>query len=130
MARADRELLADADALNPVPLHWRRQWTRRFNQSVALVGAISALCKAQGTDGAQTCASHAATGRQSKIERADNVQGAFRVPSEHKAHLVLVDDVLTSGATVDVCARALLRAGAAYFDVVFARVVAPARTPI
>jgi predicted amidophosphoribosyltransferase len=72
---------------------------------------------------------------RSKIERADNVQGAFRVPSEHKAdiagrRLVLVDDVLTSGATVDVCARALLRAGAAHFDVVFARVVAPARTPI
>lgn len=83
--------------------------------------------------GAQTCASHAATGRQSKIERADNVQGAFRVPSEHKAdsrRLVLVDDVLTSGATVDVCSRGLLRAGAAHFDVVFARVVAPARTPI
>jgi predicted amidophosphoribosyltransferase len=51
MARADRELLADADALIPVPLHWRRQWTRRFNQSVAFVGAISALCKVRGTDG-------------------------------------------------------------------------------
>ena len=45
--------------------------------------------------------------------------------------LVLVDDVLTSGATVDTCARALLRAGAAHVDVlVFARVVAPVRTPI
>ena len=45
--------------------------------------------------------------------------------------LVLIDDVLTSGATVDTCARALLRAGAAHVDVlVFARVVAPVRTPI
>ena len=45
--------------------------------------------------------------------------------------LILVDDVLTSGATVDSCARALLRAGAANIDVlVFARVVAPTRTPI
>ena len=45
--------------------------------------------------------------------------------------IVLVDDVLTSGATVDTCARALLRAGAAHVDVlVFARVVAPVRTPI
>ena len=45
--------------------------------------------------------------------------------------MILVDDVLTSGATVDSCARALLRAGAAYVEVLaFARVVDPARTPI
>jgi len=72
----------------------------------------------------------------SKTERADNVQGAFRVPAEQKANvtgrrLVLIDDVLTSGATADTCARALLRAGAAHVDVlVFARVVAPLRNPI
>src|SRR6476660_9103012 len=41
MARAGRELIADADALLPVPLHWRRQWARRFNQSAALAGTIS-----------------------------------------------------------------------------------------
>ena len=71
-----------------------------------------------------------------KYERADNVQGAFRVLAEEKPQvagrrLVLIDDVLTSGATVDTYARALLRAGAAHVDVlVFARVVAPVRTPI
>ena len=71
-----------------------------------------------------------------KAERALNVQGAFRVPADGKAEvagrrLVLVDDVLTSGATVDACARALLRAGAANVDVlVFARVVAAVRPPI
>jgi len=64
------------------------------------------------------------------------VQGAFRVLTEHTAairgrRLVLVDDVLTSGATVDTCARALLRMGAGHVDVlVFARVVAAARPPI
>jgi predicted amidophosphoribosyltransferase len=71
-----------------------------------------------------------------KSGRAQNVQGAFRVPADGKAEvvgrkLVLVDDVLTSGATSDACARALLRGGAASVDVlVFARVVAAARAPI
>ena len=52
-------------------------------------------------------------------------------PRSPGRRLVLIDDVLTSGATVDTCARALLRAGAAHVDVlVFARVVSPARTPI
>jgi predicted amidophosphoribosyltransferase len=72
----------------------------------------------------------------SKSERSQNVQGAFRVAADLKAEvagrrLVLIDDVLTSGATVDTCARALLRAGASHVDVlVFARVVAPLRSPI
>ena len=71
-----------------------------------------------------------------KTARAQNVQGAFRVPPEGKAEvtsrkLVLVDDVLTSGATIDASARALLRAGAQSVDVlVFARVVAGNRAPI
>jgi predicted amidophosphoribosyltransferase len=64
------------------------------------------------------------------------MQGAFRVPPEGKAQvaglrLILIDDVLTSGATVDTYARALMQAGAAHVDVlVFARVVAPLRTTI
>jgi predicted amidophosphoribosyltransferase len=73
---------------------------------------------------------------RSRTERADNIQGAFLIPPDHKVEvagrrLVLVDDVLTSGATVDACTRALLRAGAPEVDeLVFARVVAPARSPI
>jgi predicted amidophosphoribosyltransferase len=72
----------------------------------------------------------------SRPERAANVQGAFRVPPDGRAamagrRLILVDVVLTSGATVDGCARALLRAGAANVDVlIFARVADPVRTSI
>jgi ComF family protein len=136
-ARAGSELLADADALIPVPLHWRRLWARRFNQSAALAGEISALSGVPVLHGALKRARP--TAQQvglTKAQRAENVQGAFQVPAEGKAaiagrRVVLVDDVLTSGATVDTCARALLRGGAAHVDVlVFARVVAPLRPPI
>ena len=128
---------ADADALVPVPLHWRRQWARRFNQSAALAGVISGLTGVPVVHGGlkRVRATPQQVGK-SKTERADNVQGAFRVAMEHEAdiagrRLVLIDDVLTSGATVDACARALLRAGAGHVDVlVFARVVAAARPPI
>jgi ComF family protein len=132
MARAGRELLADADALIPVPLHWRRLWARRFNQSAALARQVS---KASGVRVMPDALRRVrATPQQvglNKSERAENVQGAFRVPENARAavagkRLILVDDVLTSGATADTCARALLRSRAAQVDVlVFARVVAP-----
>jgi ComF family protein len=137
LGQAGRELLVDADALVPVPLHWRRRWARRFNQSAVLAAAVSK------TSGVPVVA-HALkrikpTAQQvglSRNERAANVQGAFRVSPEGKAEvlgrrLVLVDDVLTSGSTVEGCTKALLRAGAANVDVlVFARVADPVRTSI
>ena len=114
MANAGRELLAEADALVPVPLHWRRLWARRFNQSAALATVISQVSQAPV---ANTPLKRVKATRQqvglTKSERAQNIQGAFRVPRAARAdvagrRLVLVDDVLTSGATVDACARALL----------------------
>ena len=72
----------------------------------------------------------------SRTQRASNVQGAFKVAADRQfliagRRVVLIDDVLTSGATVDACARALLRAKAASVDVlVFARVVDSHKTPI
>ncbi len=137
MARAGHELLDGADGLVPVPLHWRRLWARRFNQSAALAGAISGLSTVRVLHGAlnRTRATAQQVGL-SRDQRANNVQGAFKVLPTRKAdvkgrRLILIDDVLTSGATVDTCAKALLRAGAAHVDVlVFARVVAPIRTPI
>ncbi len=64
-----------------------------------------------------------------RTQRADNVQGAFRAPDHARPRIVgrrivLIDDVMTSGATANACARALLRAGAEQVDLlVFARVV-------
>ena len=137
MARAGRELTREADALIPVPLHWRRLWARRFNQSAALALAVSNMTGVQVLG--ETLRRVRATPQQvglDKGERAQNVSGAFRVPPERKSdlagrRLIVIDDVLTSGATVDACARALLRAGAAHVDVlVFARVVAGGRATI
>lgn len=137
MARAGRELLKDADAIIPVPLHWRRLWARRFNQSVLLSQAISRESGVPVADAALKRIK--ATAQQvglTQSERAENVQGAFRVPPDRKAEvagrrMVLVDDVLTSGATSDACALALLRAGARNVDLlVFARVVDAVQAPI
>jgi ComF family protein len=130
MARAGAELLAEADLLVPVPLHRRRLMARRFNQANALAQAVSAASGVPVDPFA--LARVKATPSQvglSRSQRAINLQGAFRVPEELAARvegraIILVDDVMTSGATVNAASRALLRGGAKQVDVlVFARVV-------
>ncbi|GAC1336943.1 MAG: ComF family protein [Beijerinckiaceae bacterium] len=130
MARAGAEILAEAELIVPVPLHRFRLMSRRFNQAAALAHAVSA--RSGVPVAAQALMRVKATPPQvglSRLQRAGNVQGAFRVPEEAKptifgASVVLVDDVLTSGATVNAASRALLRGGAKRVDVlVFARVV-------
>src|SRR3982074_1463288 len=122
MARAGRELLCEADALIPVPLHWRRGWSRRYNQSGALARVIS---RQSGVKLATEALRRVrATEQQiglSRPQRASNVQGAFKVAAERATDIqgrrvVLIDDVLTSGAPADACARALLPAKAAQDD--------------
>src|ERR1700750_3429618 len=137
MARAGRELLDGADMLIPVPLHWRRAWHRRYNQSGALGRAIERQSGvALRGDLLQRVRRTEQQVGLSRSQRASNVQGAFKVSPDRQAEIagrrvVLIDDVLTSGATVDACARALLRAKAAQVDVlVFARVVDSPKTPI
>jgi ComF family protein len=137
MARAGQELLGEADVLVPVPLHWRRGWSRRYNQSGVLARIIS---RQSGVKLASDALRRVRPTEQqvglSRAQRASNVQGAFKVAPERAAEVqgrrvILVDDVLTSGATADACARALLRAKAAHVDVlVFARVVDSHKAPI
>ena len=130
MARAGAELLAEADVLAPAPLHWLRLAGRRYNQAAVLAQALS---RATGVPtSAEALARVKATAPQvglSRAQRAANLQGAFRTPeaaalSILDKNVVLVDDVLTSGATANAAARALLRGGAQRVDVLtFARVV-------
>jgi ComF family protein len=137
MARAGRELLTDADMLIPVPLHWRRAWSRRYNQSGALARVIE---RQSGVKIASEALRRVRPTQQqiglTRAQRASNVQGAFKVAPHRQSEIqgrrvILVDDVLTTGATVDACARALLRAKAASVDVlVFARVVDSYKPPI
>ena len=137
MARAGQELLDGADALVPVPLHWRRGWSRRYNQSGALARIIAGQSGvAVATEALRRIRPTEQQIGLSRPQRASNVQGAFKVAPDRQQliagrRVVLIDDVLTSGATVDACARALLRAKATAVDVlVFARVVDSHRTPI
>jgi ComF family protein len=130
MARAGADILAEADMLVPVPLHRLRLVARRFNQSAALAKIISRECGAPVET--MTLLRVKPTTPQvglSRAQRAANLSGAFRVDPERAAllrgqNIVLIDDVLTTGATANAAARALLRAGAAQVDIlVFARTV-------
>jgi ComF family protein len=129
MARAGTELLRDADIIVPVPLYRWRLWRRRFNQAMALAEAVS---RAGGVPCEPFLLARVKPTRSqvglTKAQRGENLQGAFRAPAEARARLkgrrvLLVDDVLTTGATANAASRALLRGGAEAVDVlVFARV--------
>ncbi|MGD9659531.1 MAG: ComF family protein [Methylocystis sp.] len=133
MARAGAELLADADVIVPIPLHRLRLLARRFNQSAALAKAVSresaVPAEMMALERVKPTAPQVGLTR---AQRAANLSGAFRVSPDRAdaivgRNVVLVDDVLTTGATANAATRALLRAGAARVDLlVFARAVTSA----
>ncbi len=130
MARAGMELLRSAELLVPVPLHKRRLFARRYNQAALLAWAVGhrahvpvlpdALVRLRAT---------APLGEMSAARRAVEVADAFAVRPARAGQIagrrvLLIDDVMTSGATADACARALFAGGAAAVDV-----LAAARVP-
>ena len=124
MHRAAGDVIAQADALLPVPLHRWRLFRRRYNQSALLAQQIGVLAgKPALMDVLRRTRATPSQGHMKRKERQENVRGAFALsPSQAAAVkdkvLVLVDDVLTTGATVGECARVLLKAGAAHVHVV------------
>jgi ComF family protein len=123
LVEAGAELLAGADAIVPVPLTRWRLLGRRFNQAAILAEEISRLTDTPAEPQAlvRTRRTQPQVGL-TRVQRRKNVAGAFAVASSHAAkisgaRIVLVDDVITTGATARACARALKRAGAAGIDV-------------
>lgn len=130
MARAASadELLQPGVLLVPVPLHRWRLWRRGFNQALLLARELSkASGAALSVDGLRRVRATRPSVGLGPAARAANVRGAFRVRDAAAVAgraVVLVDDVLTSGATATACTKALLAAGAASVDILtYARVV-------
>jgi ComF family protein len=137
MGRAGRQIIEEADVIIPVPLHRFRLWQRRFNQAAILSQQISSqFSKSYRTDLLQRSKASRSQVGLSFDERRKNVAKVFQVTPEGAGDLagckvLLVDDVLTTGATAGSCAAVLKKAGAAQVDVLaFALVLEPRRPHI
>lgn len=121
MRRSGREVLDGADLLVPVPLHWTRLFARRCNQAALLAHAIrSAGGPPVAPDWLVRRRRTPSQGRLGPLARERNVRGAFALRQGRSVagkRLVLIDDVMTTGATADECARVLRRAGAGWIGV-------------
>lgn len=136
LQRAGAELLGDADFLVPVPLHWQRLFKRRYNQSAELTRTLARFSKVTALpDGLVRTRRTPSQGGLSQKRRRENVRDAFSVKDRYReringAKVIIIDDVMTTGATLEECAAALLAAGAAGVDALtLARVPQLAQMP-
>ena len=132
MHRVGADLLSAADFMIPVPLHAKRLRKRRFNQAALLARALSKFTGVPyDTEILARAKNTVSQGGQSYLGRKRNVAGAFNVPLKAKPklkgkHVLLIDDVYTTGATLNACALTLKRSGAAQVDAItLMRVVSP-----
>ncbi len=123
LSRAGADLLNDADVVTPVPLHPRRLFARRYNQAAEIARPLARLTGVRyQPDLIRRARPTASQGGRSAVGRKANMQGAFIVDPARMAQIegrriVVIDDVFTTGATVEACASSLLRAGARAVDV-------------
>ncbi len=133
LRQAGGDLIAEAELVTAVPLHWRRLLKRRYNQAALLAGALT---EAHGglefrPDLLLRTKATPPQGRLTRQQRRDNLRGAIALNPARRdvlgdKRVLLIDDVMTTGATLEACSRALLKAGARSVDVlVLARVLLP-----
>ena len=137
IGRAAQPLIQDADAIIPVPLHPFRLLKRRYNQAAEIARPLARRAGlAYLADSLHRRRNTTSQGGRSGAGRKRNVAGAFWVPPNKRTdikgrHLLLIDDVLTTGATAEACAKALVQAGARGVDLaVIARVRETQNQPI
>lgn len=123
MVKAGREMLQEASVLVPVPMHRRRLFSRRYNQAAILANAIGKITEVPvNLDGLIRVKNTPQQVGLNRAARRSNLAGAFRLASGAEmvfsgANIVLIDDVRTTGATLNACAHHLRKAGAARIDV-------------
>lgn len=120
---AGRELISATDVIIPVPLYYWRFVGRRYNQSALLAQAIARHCALPVIpDGLLRKRATLPQAGLTRAQRADNVKGAFAANPKRAGQwrgksILLVDDVMTTGATIEQCSKALLKGGAASVNV-------------